>query len=135
MDLSIHAAEAMPLESASNRDAASDRDASMRQLEKFTTEAKALTAERLSLKTRSADKQRRAEIDEELEVIRGNSEALRLCLDMETDLRARRYDRVTLRTETAAAASVPLQQQPVKAKGFKMPDVKLDLPTLVHDGA
>ena len=29
----------------------------------------------------------------------------------------RRYDRVTLRTETAAAASsVPLQQQPVKAK-------------------
>ena len=45
MDLSIHAAEAMPLESASNRDAASDRDASMRQLEKFTTEAKALTAE------------------------------------------------------------------------------------------
>jgi hypothetical protein len=125
MDLSIHAAEAMPLESASNRDAASDRDASMRQLEKFTTEAKALTAERLSLKARPADKKRRAEIDEELEVIRGNSEALRLCLDMETDLRARRYDRVTLRTETAAAASVPLQQQPVKAKGFKMPDVKL----------
>ena len=107
MDLSIHAAEAMPLESASNRDAASDRDASMRQLEKFTTEAKALTAERLSLKARPADKQRRAEIDEELEVIRGNSEALRLCLDMETDLRARRYDRVTVRTETAAAASVP----------------------------
>ncbi len=33
--LSIHAAEAMPLESASNRDAASDRDASMRQLEKI----------------------------------------------------------------------------------------------------
>ena len=125
MDLSIHAAEAMPLESASNRDAASDRDASMRQLEKFTTEAKALTAERLSLKSRPADKRRRAEIDEELEVIRGNSEALRLCLDMETDLRARRDDRVTLRTETAAAASVQLQQQPVKAQGFKMPDVKL----------
>ncbi len=50
-DLSLNAAEAMSLDSASNRDAASDRDASMRQLEKFTTEAKALTAERLSLKT------------------------------------------------------------------------------------
>jgi len=85
MDLSIHAAEAMPLESESNLDAASDRDASMRQLEKFTTEAKALTAERLSLKARPADKKRRAEIDEELEVIRGNSEALRLCLDMDRD--------------------------------------------------
>ena len=126
MDLSIHAAEAMPLESASNRDAASDRDASMRQLEKFTTEAKALTAERLSLKTRPADKKRRAEIDEELEVIRGNSEALRLCLDMETDLRARRIDRVPARTGAAAAAApVPLQQQPDKSKAFKMPDSKL----------
>ena len=125
MDLSIPIAEAMPLESASNRDAASDRDASMRQLEKISAMAKALTAERLLLGTRAADKKRRAEIDEELQVIRGNSEALRFCLDIETDLRARRDDRVTLRTETAAAASVPLQQQPVKAKGFKMPDVKL----------
>ncbi len=47
-----------------------------------------MTAERLSLGTRTADKKRRAEIDEELQVIRGNSEALRFCLDMETDLRA-----------------------------------------------
>jgi hypothetical protein len=127
MDLSIPIAEAMPLESASNRDAASDRDASMRLLEKFTTEAKALTAERLSLKTRSADKQRRAEIDEELEIIRGNSEALRVCLALEAEyLRARHSDKVTVRTgEAAAAAPVPLQQQPAKAQGFKVPDTKL----------
>ena len=124
-ELVVAADEASPLVSAYYSDAAITRDASMRQLEKFTTEAKALTAERLSLKARPADKKRRAEIDEELEVIRGNSEALRLCLDMETDLRARRYDRVTLRTETAAAASVPLQQQPDKSKAFKMPDSKL----------
>jgi hypothetical protein len=125
--LSINAAEAMPLDSASNRDAASDRDASMRQLEKFTTEAKALTAERLSLKTRSADKQRRAEIDEELEIIRGNSEALRVCLALEAEyLRARHSASVTVRTgEAAAAAPVPLQQQPAKAQGFKVPDTKL----------
>ncbi len=50
------AAEAMPLDSASNRDAASDRDASMRQLEKISAMAKALTAERLLLGTRAADK-------------------------------------------------------------------------------
>ncbi len=49
--------------------------------------AKALTAERLLLGR--SDKKRRAEIDEELQVIRGNSEALRLCLDMETDLNSR----------------------------------------------
>jgi hypothetical protein len=99
----------------------------MRQLEKFTTEAKALTAERLSLKTRAADKQRRAEIDEELEIIRGNSEALRVCLALEAEyLRARHSDKVTVRTgEAAAAAPVPLQQQPAKAQGFKVPDTKL----------
>jgi len=57
MDLSIHAAEAMPLESASNRDAASDRDASMRQLENISAMAKALTAERLLLGR--SDKKRR----------------------------------------------------------------------------
>jgi hypothetical protein len=124
-ELVVDAAEASPLDSATYSDAAISRDASMFQLEKFTTEAKALTAERLSLGTRAADKKRRAEIDEELQVIRGNSEALRFCLDIEKDLRTRRDDRVTLRTETAAAASAPLQQQPVKAKGFKMPDVKL----------
>ena len=119
-ELVVDADEASPLVSAPYSDAAITRDDSMLRLEKFATEAKALTAERLSLGTRTADKKRRMEIDEELQVIRGNSEALRLCLDMETDLRARRYDRVTLRTETAAAASVPLQQQPVKAKSFKI---------------
>ena len=62
-DLSINAAEAMPLDSASNRDAASDRDASMRQLEKISAMAKALTAERLLLGR--SDKKRRQELDEE----------------------------------------------------------------------
>ncbi len=61
-DLSIHAAEAMPLDSASNRDAA------MRQLEKISAMAKALTAERLLLGTRATDKKRRQELDEEFEV-------------------------------------------------------------------
>jgi hypothetical protein len=124
-ELVVAADEASPLVSASYSDAAITREDSMLRLEKFATEAKALTAERLSLGTRTADKKRRAEIDEELQVIRGNSEALRFCLDIETDLRARRDDRVTLRTEAAAAASVPLQQQPDKSKAFKMPDSTL----------
>ncbi len=124
-ELVVDAVEASPLDAAPYSDAAITREDSMLRLEKFTTEAKALTAERLSLGTRTADRKRRAEIDEELQVLRGNSEALRLCLDMESDLRARRYDRVTLRTVTATAASVPLQQQPVKSKAFKMPETKL----------
>ena len=62
-ELVVDAAEASPLDSATYRDAAIYRDAAMLQLEKFTTEAKALTAERLSLGTRAADKKRRAEID------------------------------------------------------------------------
>ncbi len=65
-ELVVAASEASPLDSANSRDAAIYRDASMRQLEKFTTEAKALTAERLSLGKRDA--KRRAEIDEELQV-------------------------------------------------------------------
>jgi hypothetical protein len=69
-ELVVDAAEASPLDSALYSDAAISRDASMLQLETFTTEAKALTAERLSLETRTADKKRRAEIDEELQVIR-----------------------------------------------------------------
>ena len=125
-ELVVDADEASPLVSAPYSDAAITRDDSMLRLEKFATEAKALTAERLSLGTRTADKKRRMEIDEALQILRGNSEALRVCLDLEAEyLRARRNDRVALRTETVAAASVPLPQQPVKAKGFKMPEVKL----------
>ena len=81
-ELVVDADEASPLVSAPYSDAAITRDDSMLRLEKFTTETKTLTAERLSLGTRTADRKRRAEIDEELQVIRGNSEALRLCLDM-----------------------------------------------------
>jgi len=123
--LSIHAAEAMPLESASNRDAASDRDASMRQLEKISAMAKALTAERLLLGR--SDKKRRQELDEEFEIIRSNAEHLRWCIDGDDYLRAKRDGASggARKDEAAAATPVPRQQQPDKSKGFKMPDVKL----------
>ena len=126
-DLSIDAAEAMPLESASNRDAASDRDASMRQLEKISAMAKALTAERLLLGTRAADKKRRQELDEEFEVIRSNAEHLRWCIDGDDYLCARRDGASggARKDEAAAAKPVPRQQQPDKSKAFKMPETKL----------
>jgi hypothetical protein len=85
------------------------------QLESYMAETKALSAERMSLGKPAADKKRREAIDEKLADIRGNSDALRLCLDIEKELRARRDEVVTLRTgEAAAAAPVPLQQQPDK---------------------
>ena len=80
-ELVVAADEASPLVSASYSDAAITREDSMLRLEKFATEAKALTAERLSLGTRTADKKRRMEIDEALQILRGDSEALRVCLD------------------------------------------------------
>ena len=69
-ELVVAADEASPLVSASYSDAAITRDDSMLRLEKFATEAKALTAERLSLGTRTADKKRRMEIDEALQILR-----------------------------------------------------------------
>ena len=102
------------------------REASLSQLERYMAEAAALSAERQTLGKSTADKKRRDAIDEDLADIRGNSDALRLCLDIEKDLRARRDEAVTLRTgEAAAAAPVPLQQQPAKPKAFTMPDTKL----------
>ncbi len=116
--LSIHAAEAMPLESASNRDAASDRDASMRQLEMYVDKAKRLAEERISLGNGTSDKRRKAAIDEELPDIRANVEALRLCIDGTEylEVRARREGvRGGARTiEAAAATSVP--RQPAAAR-------------------
>jgi hypothetical protein len=105
---------------------ATHRAASLLQLERYVAEATALSAERQSLGKSAADKKRRDAIDEDLADIRGNSDALRLCLDIEKDLRARRDEAVPLRTgEAAAAAPVPRQQQPDKSKGFKMPEPKL----------
>ena len=120
-------AMAEPLESASNRDAASYRDASMRLLEKFLEKAKLLVEERISLGSSTQDKRRKAAIDEELPNIRANVEALRLCIDGTEYLRARRdgLSGGARTSETAAATSVPLQQQPDKTKIFKMPDSKL----------
>ena len=120
---------AEPLESASDRDAANFRDASMRQLEMYVDKAKRLAEERISLGNGTSDKRRKAAIDEELPDIRANVEALRLCIDGTEYLRARREGvRGGARTiEAAAATSVPRQQQPDKAKSFKMimPDSKL----------
>jgi hypothetical protein len=118
---------AEPLESASDRDAANFRDASMRQLEMYVDKAKRLAEERISLGNGTSDKRRKAAIDEELPDIRANVEALRLCIDGTEYLRARREGvRGGARTiEAAAATSVPRQPQPVKAKSFKMPDPKL----------
>ena len=118
---------AEPLESASDRDAANYRDASMRQLEMYVDKAKRLAEERISLGNGTSDKRRKAAIDEELPDIRANVEALRLCIDGTEYLRARREGvRGGARTiEAAAATSVPRQPQPVKAKSFKMPDPKL----------
>ncbi len=81
---------AEPLESARDRDAASYRDASMRQLEMFLDKAKRLAEERISLGNATQEKRRKAAIDEELPDIRANVEALRLCIDGTECLRARR---------------------------------------------
>ena len=72
---------AEPLESASDRDAANFRDASMRQLEMYVDKAKRLAEERISLGNATQEKRRKAAIDEELPDIRANVEALRLCID------------------------------------------------------
>ena len=56
------------------------REASLSQLERYMAEATALSAERKSLGKSAADKKRRDAIDEDLADIRGNSDALRLCL-------------------------------------------------------
>ncbi len=108
-------------------DSALYRDASMSKLEMFVEKAKLLVEERTSLGSSTADKRRKAAIDEELPDIRANIEALRLCIDGTDYLRARR-DGLSggARTgEAAAAASVPLQQQSDKPKSFKMPESKL----------
>jgi hypothetical protein len=111
MEFVVNASEAGPSAYATSRDAL----ASLSQLERYMAEANALSAERMSLGRSAADKKRREAIDETLADIRGNSDALRLCLDIEKDLRARRDERATSRTgEAAAAAPVPLQQQPDK---------------------
>jgi hypothetical protein len=126
-DFVVDAAEAVSLEPASDCDAASYRDASMRLLEKFLDKAKRLVDERISLGTSTQEKRRKAAIDEDLPDIRANVEALRLCIDGTEYLRARR-DGVSggARTiEAAAATSVPRQQQPDRSKAFKMPETKL----------
>ncbi len=51
---------AEPLESASDRDAANYRDASMRQLEMYVDKAKRLAEERISLGNATSDKRRKA---------------------------------------------------------------------------
>ena len=124
---------AEPLESASDRDAANSRDASMRLLEMLLKTAKQLTDERISLGNAKEEKRRKATIDEELPDIRANIEALRLCIDGAEYLRARREGvHGGARTiEAAAATSVPRLQQPDKAKSFKMPDTKLFPPWAV----
>jgi hypothetical protein len=54
---------AEPLESASDRDAANFRDASMRQLEMYVDKAKRLAEESISLGNCTSDKRRKAAID------------------------------------------------------------------------
>ena len=71
-------------------DSALYRDASMSKLEMFVEKAKLLVEERTSLGSSTADKRRKAAIDEELPDIRANIEALRLCIDGTDYLRARR---------------------------------------------
>ena len=91
------------------------RDASLSQLEGFMAEATALSAERMSLGKSASDKKRRDAIDENLADIRGNSDALRLCLDIEKDLRARRAEKAThkaMKAEHEAAKQQQQQQHP-----------------------
>ena len=106
------------------------RDAYMGQLEAFTAEARELTTERISLGNSASERQRKAAITERLGDLKGNMDAIRLCLDGADYIRARR-DGVAVplpsarSAEAAAGATVPLQQQPAKTQAFKMPDPKL----------
>ena len=106
------------------------RDASLSQLEGFTAEARALTTERIALGNTATDRKRKEAIAERLGDLKDYIDAIRICLDGDDYIRTRRAGvAVTLpsvRTEEAAAAApVPLQQQPDKPQGFKMPEPTL----------
>jgi hypothetical protein len=62
------------------------RDTSLAKLEDFMEEAKLLAAERISLGSSTADKRRKEAIAEKLADIRGNVDALRLCIDGQRSL-------------------------------------------------
>jgi len=70
------ASEAGLSDSAACRDAASYRDASIAKLERFLEEAKLLAEERISLGSSSADKRRKAAIDEKLQSVRSTKKNL-----------------------------------------------------------
>ncbi len=98
------------------------------QLEAFMAEARVLTAERVSLGDTKPERQRKAAFTERVADLKGNMDAIQLCLDGADYIRAKRDGMVvplpsTRPAEAAACATVPLQQQP-KTKAFKMPDPK-----------
>ena len=64
---------------------AARRDTYVAQLEAFMAETRVLTAERVSLGDTKTDRQRKAAITEQLADLKGNTDAIQLCIALEKE--------------------------------------------------
>ena len=91
------------------------RDTYVAQLEAFMAETRVLTAERVSLGDTKTDRQRKAAITEQLADLKGNTDAIQLCIALEKEC-AHFRDRLlkqpkAMKAEHEAAKQQQQQQQ------------------------
>ena len=92
------------------------RDTYVAQLEAFMAETRVLTAERVSLGDTKTDRQRKAAITEQLADLKGNTDAIQLCIALEKEC-AHFRDRLlkqpkAMKAEHEAAKQQQQQQRP-----------------------
>jgi hypothetical protein len=85
------------------------RDASLSQLEGFMAEARALTTERIALGNTATERKRKEAIAERLGDLKGHLDAIRLCLDGEDYIRARR-DGMAIPVPSAHTGEAPVKK-------------------------